>query len=193
MAGDFVDLTFFSGEKKVNKEKPGHGFLCPSHALTLGDSALGSGGVPPSFFQKKVGLALLLTLFLSGVAFAHTAMNKFWGEVPVDMLLTGDVLIVKPLIVPEGVTLTIDPGTVVRFERSAKGDNRITVRGRLVAAGAKGNVIKFIPKDNSSGPWRGIDFESGGTGRIENCIFEKASKGVTDPGRKVQLKDVSFR
>lgn len=165
MAGDFV-----------NKEKPGHGFLCPL-----------------SFFQKKVGLALLLTLFLSGVAFAHTAMNKFWGEVPVDMLLTGDVLIVKPLVVPEGVTLTIDPGTVVRFERSPKGDNRITIRGRLVAAGARDKVIKFMPKDRSSGPWRGIEFEGDGTGRIEKCIFEKASKGITDPGRKAFVKDVSFR
>lgn len=145
-----------------------------------------------TFLARKV-MVLVLVLTFSGVAFAHTAMNKFWGEVPVDMLLTGDVLIVKPLIVPEGVTLTIDPGTVVRFEKTAKGDNRIVVRGRLVAVGSKDKVIKLVPKDSSSGPWHGIVFEGGGTGRIENCIFEKASKGITDPGRKAQLKDVSFR
>ena len=135
----------------------------------------------------------MLTLCFFGVAFAHTAMNKFWGEVPVDMLLAGDVLIVKPLIVPEGVTLTIDPGTVVRFEKTGKGDNRITVRGRLVAVGSRGKVIKFVPRDPSSGPWHGIDFEGGGTGRIENCVFEKASKGITDPDRKAFVKEVSFR
>ena len=174
MAGDIVDPTFFSGEKKVNKEKPGLEFF----------------GI--TFLSRKV-MVLVLVLTFSGIAFAHTAMNKFWGEVPVDMLLSGDVLIVKPLIVPEGVTLTIDPGTVVRFEKTAKGDNRIVVRGRLFAVGARGNVIKFMPKDGSSGLWHGVDFEGSGTGRIENCIFEKASKGITDPGRKAQLKDVSFR
>lgn len=167
-------FTFFPGEKKVNKEKPVFNFF----------------GI--TFLARKV-MVLALVLTFSGAAFAHTAMNKFWGEVPVDMLLTGDVLIVKPLIVPEGVTLTIDPGTVVRFERSPKGDNRITVRGRLVAAGARGKVIKFMPKDTSSGLWRGIEFEGGGTGRIENCIFEKASKGITDPGRKARVREVSFR
>jgi len=176
VAGDIVDLTFYSGEKKVNKEKPVLKFF----GITF-------------LTRKVIVLALVLTLCFSGVALAHTAMNKFWGEVPVDMLLTGDVLIVKQLVVPEGVTLTIDPGTVVRFEKTARGDNRITVRGRLVAAGAKGKAIKFVPKDSSSGSWHGIDFEGSGTGRIENCIFEKASKGITDPGRKVQLKDVSFR
>lgn len=175
MAGDFLKtFTFFSGEKKVNKEKPELKFF----------------GI--TFLSRKV-MVLIMVLTFSGVAFAHNAMNKFWGEVPVDMLLTGDVLIVRPLVVPEGVTLTIDPGTVVRFERSAKGDNRITVRGRLVAVGSKDKVIKFMPKDGSSGPWHGIDFEGNGTGRIENCIFEKASKGITDPGRKAQLKDVTFR
>lgn len=136
---------------------------------------------------------MVLTLCFSGVAFAHNAMNKFWGEVPVDMLLTGDVLIVKPLIVPDGVTLTIDPGTVVRFEKTTKGDNRIVVHGRLVAVGSRDKVIRFVPKDGSSGLWHGIDFEGSGTGRVENCIFEKASKGITDPGRKASVKEVSFR
>ncbi len=167
-------VTFFSGEKKVTKEKPLFQFF------------------GTTFLVRKV-VILVLVLGFSGVAFAHNALNRFWGEVPVDMLLTGDVLIMKPLIVPEGVTLTIDPGTVVRFERTPAADNRITVRGRLVAAGAKGKAIRFIPKDGSSGPWRGIDFEGGGTGRIENCVFEKASKGITDPGRKAVVKDVSFR
>ena len=130
-----------------------------------------------TFFQKKVGFALVLFMCFSGVAFAHNAMNKFWGEVPVDMLLTGDVLIVKPLIVPEGVTLTIDPGTVVRFEKTAKGDNRIVVRGRLVAVGSKDKVIRFVPKDSSNWQWHGIDFEGSGTGRIETVSLRRRPKG----------------
>ncbi len=151
-----------------------------------------SGEKKVTFLEREV-MVFAFVLIFSGIAYAHTAMNRFWGEVPVDMLLSGDVLIVKPLIVPEGVTLTIDPGTVVRFERSSKGDNRITVRGRLVAAGTKDKVIRFVPKDASSGRWQGIEFEGSGTGRIENCAFEKASRGITDPGRKARVKSVSFK
>ena len=125
-------------------------------------------------------------LLLSGPAHAHTAMNKFWGEVPVDMLLTGDVLIVRPLIVPEGVTLTIDSSAVVRFEKSAKGDNRIVVKGKFIAVGEKGKTISFIPKDKDSGLWKGIEFAPTAQGRLENCILEKSISGIIDPQKRVK-------
>jgi hypothetical protein len=141
--------------------------------------------------MKKLPLTLILVLCISGAAFAHSAMDRFWGEVPVDMLLSGDVLIVKPLIVPEGVTLTIDPGTVVRFERFA-GGNRIVVKGRLVAVGAKDKFIKFIEKDKGSGPWFGIEFVDGGRGRLERCIIEGATDGIRDPMKGAITKDVNF-
>ena len=143
--------------------------------------------------MKKLFLLTVLMLCLSAVAFAHSPINRFWGEVPVDMLLTGDVLVVKPLIVPEGVTLTIDPGTIVRFEKSAKADNGIVVRGTLVAAGTREKPIRFIPKDAASGPWRGIEFQGAGRGRVEYCSFEKASGAIMDPGKKAEVKGVSFR
>ena len=134
--------------------------------------------------------AFFLLVLLPIVAFAHSATNRFWGEVPVDMLLSGDVLIVKPLVVPQDVTVTIEPGTVVRFEKTRSGDNRIVVRGRLVAAGTAGKPIRFVPKDKSSGPWYGIEF-AGGSGRVEHCVFEGATKGVDDPAGKAVLKEVT--
>jgi hypothetical protein len=141
--------------------------------------------------MKKFPLALIFVLCLFSLAFAHGAMDRFWGEVPVDMLLSGDVLIVKPLIVPEGVTLTIYPGTVVRFENFPPGGNRIIVKGRLVAVGVKDKLIKFIPKDKGSGPWYGIEF-SGGHGRLERCIIQGASVGIKDPMKGAVTKDVTF-
>ena len=143
--------------------------------------------------MKKIFLLIISFSFISAAAFAHSAMNRFWGEVPVDMLLTGDVLIVKPLVVPEGVTLTIDLGTIVRFEKSAKADNGIVVKGALVAVGTREKPIRFIPKDAAAGPWRGIEFHGAGRGRIEFCSFENASDRITDPGKRATIKAVTYK
>ena len=131
----------------------------------------------------------LLVLCFSAPALAHSPMNRFWGEVPVDMDLSGDILIVKTLTVPKGVTLTIEPGTIVRFEPSAS--NSIVVSGRLVAVGTKDKPIQFIPKDGK-GFWRGIEFTQGGKGNIENCVFLHAKKKIIGAGRGVILKGVKF-
>ncbi len=72
-----------------------------------------------TFLSRKV-MVLVMVLIFSGVAFAHTAMNKFWGEVPVDMLLTGDVLIMKPLVVPEGVYPDYRPGHHSAFRENSQ-------------------------------------------------------------------------
>ncbi len=143
--------------------------------------------------MKRLFLSLILVLTLPALAGAHSAMNRFWGEVPVDMLLSGDVLVVRTLTVPEGVTLTIDPGTVVRFEGARDGGNRIVVKGRLVAVGTKDKPIRFIPKGRGSGPWFGVEFTGGGAGRVEHCIFEGATAGVRDPGGRVSVGDTTFK
>jgi len=143
--------------------------------------------------MRKFFLQLILLLAFPAMLFAHSAMNRFWGEVPVDMLLSGDVLVVKTLTVPEGVTLTIEPGTTVRFEGTKGGVNRILVRGMLVAAGTAGKPIRFVPKSKESGPWYGIEFQGSGRGRLERCVLEGASAGIKDPSKKAVAKDVSFK
>jgi len=142
--------------------------------------------------MKFFSCFFIFLLSFPSALFAHSAMDRFWGEVPVDMLISGDVLVVKTLTVPEGVTLTIDKGTVVRFEGSKDGINRIVVSGRLIAVGTSERPIMFIPKSPGSGPWYGIEFR-GGTGRLEHCVFEGAAKGIRDPAGKAAVKDVSFK
>lgn len=132
-------------------------------------------------------------LAVSTIAYAHSATNRFWGEVPVDMLLSGDVLVVRTLEVPPDVTLTVEPGTFVRFEGAKDGGNRIVVRGRLVAVGTKDNPVYFIPKDKKSGPWRGLEFVDGGSGRLENCVIDGATAGIVDPAKKVAVKYVTVK
>jgi len=130
---------------------------------------------------------------LPALALAHSAMDRFWGEVPVDMQISGDVLVTKELVVPPDVTLTVEAGTIVRFERSKGAVNRILVRGGLIAAGTADKPIKFMPKDGSSGKWQGVIFEKGATGRMEHCIVEGATSGVVSSGNEVNMSEVEVR
>ncbi|MHB8173553.1 MAG: hypothetical protein ACYDFU_03715 [Nitrospirota bacterium] len=140
--------------------------------------------------MRKIILSVFVFLCFSGIALAHSPMNRFWGEVPVDMDLSGDILIVKTLTVPACVKLTIEPGTIVRFEPSET--NSIVVKGELIAIGTKTKPIRFIPKDGK-GFWRGIEFTPGGRGNIEDCLFLHARKRIIGAGGKVILKDVRFQ
>jgi hypothetical protein len=141
----------------------------------------------------RIVLIILAFIVVPAAAYAHSAMDRFWGEVPVDMTISGDVLVTKPLIIPEDVTLTIEPGTVVRFEGSDNGDNRIVVKGRLVAAGTGDKPVRFIPKDGNSGPWYGIEFAAGSTGRLEHCVIKGSANGLKYAGPKVVIKDVEVK
>ncbi|HEX9861390.1 MAG TPA: hypothetical protein VGB23_09310 [Nitrospirota bacterium] len=143
--------------------------------------------------MRRAFLTIPAIMLIASAALAHSPMNRFWGEVPVDMLLSGDVLITKPLIVPKDVTLTIEAGAVVRFEGTKGRDNRIVVAGRLVAQGTKLKPIKFVPKDKDSGPWQGIVFEPGGKGSLANCVVEGATKGIVDPSDGAALSGVEVR
>ena len=140
--------------------------------------------------MKKFIPALLLVLCFSVLALAHSPMNRFWGEVPVDMDLSGDILIVKTLTVPKDVTLTIEPGTIVRFEPTAT--NSIVVSGKLIAVGTKDRPIQFVPKDGK-GFWRGIEFTPGGRGNMGNCVFLHARDKIIGETGKVVLKDAKFQ
>jgi len=141
---------------------------------------------------RASGMVVLFFTLAASVAWAHSAMNRFWGEVPVDILISGDVLVVKPLIVPEGVTLTIDKGATVRFEKTASSDNRIVVKGALVVAGTKESPVRFIPKEPGN-KWQGISFEAGARGLMQYAVLDGSSKGYGSPPKGILIKEVEVR
>lgn len=141
--------------------------------------------------MKKYLLISLLILLSATAAWPHSALNRFWGEVPVDMLLSGDVLIANTLVVPRDVTLTIEAGTVVRFEDSKDASNGIVVRGKLIAQGTKDRPVKFHHKDGKKGAWRGIEFQKGGGGTMEHCVITGATNGITGSTEGLVKKDVA--
>ena len=79
-------------------------------------------------------------------------MRKISGMITEDMTLTADHewLVSDNLAIPEGVTLTIEPGTTIKFNAN-KG---LSNGGTLIANGTPQKPI--IMKTNGSGNWSGI-------------------------------------
>lgn len=98
------------------------------------------------------------------------------------------------VVVPDGVTLTILPGTSIFFEADA----RITVDGgRLVADGSKFEPIRFTKNPASNSAWNGIHFRGAMTdNRIAHAIIEHAVTAdgmVAVQSSELTVDSVTFR
>src|SRR5512143_1253560 len=118
------------------------------------------------------------------------------GTVKSDTTWSGDVLVAGDVLVPEGVTLTIAPGTRVMFSASESSkiepvflsmQTEIMVRGTLLARGVKDNPITFTAapeamntKKPERGDWGGLIFDGPGASRsfVSYANFDKADTAV---------------
>lgn len=84
-----------------------------------------------------------------------------------DMTLTPDknYIVTSLLGVPEGRTLTILPGTTLKF----KDDTGLNVAGTLIADGEPGKMITFTKTDLGLGDIKKLDF---GDGEVSYCVIE---------------------
>lgn len=84
-----------------------------------------------------------------------------------DMTLTPDknYIVTSLLGVPEGRTLTILPGTTLKF----KDDTGLNVAGTLIADGEPGKMITFTKTDLGLGDIKKLDF---GDGEVSYCMIE---------------------
>jgi nitrous oxidase accessory protein NosD len=133
-------------------------------------------------------LAALLAGARPASALVLTADSRWQGEV----VLTEDVL------VPQGITLTIAPGTVVRVEsaESTRTDPEylsplveLTVRGTLRAEGEPDRPILFKAAGRQrESAWAGI-LVDGGTAFLRNCRVEHAETAVQLTAGRLSLDD----
>lgn len=94
--------------------------------------------------------------------------------------------ITNNLVIPEGETLTLAPGTVVLFD----GPWFIEVKGKIVAEGTENQPIVFKPSDTLGfsdtleprGSWHGLRFSGNGTSgtAFRYCHFSYAKALETD-------------
>lgn len=109
------------------------------------------------------------------------------GIITQDETWSGEIYIPQGVEVVEGVTLTIEPGTVVRFKPWRYGyvepDERVSliVRGTLRAIGTAESPIRFTSDspDPMHKDWQGIIFyEPSVNSILDHCIVEYANAAV---------------
>lgn len=109
--------------------------------------------------SAPIAAALLCLALLAGCAGHRPATPEGVKE----WQWSGKVIVDSFLIVPAGVTLKIEPGTVVSFPYDDRngdgyGDNGIHVKGTIKAEGEEGTPISFVSaeKDPRPGDWAGF-------------------------------------
>lgn len=84
--------------------------------------------------------------------------EPFDGTFTTDTTMDGCYLVTGHISVTQGVTLTIAPGSVLKFEEDRVLE--VTEGGTLVAAGTKDSPIRFTGAVEKPGYWRGIELHN---------------------------------
>ena len=121
-----------------------------------------------------------------------------------DTTWSGNVLVNGDILVPPGVTLTIVPGTVVKFKKIGPGSDRnlfgldspyypqaeIIVTGRLLAKGTQEQPIIFTSDEAKprTADWAALNFLGGEGNVLEWCRITYAYNGVHAHGAQVLVK-----
>lgn len=101
-----------------------------------------------------------------------------------DLVWSGGIHLTESVVVPEGRTLTIQPGTVVRFaaSRDYKRPNKLSleVHGKLTAVGTPQQPIRFTSDapQPQNGDWAMIRLLGKTRSEIRYAIVEFAQQGI---------------
>jgi hypothetical protein len=110
-----------------------------------------------------------------------------------DTVWRGEILVEGVLVVAPQATLSVEPGTVVRFRRRGAQAPTLVIQGRLVAAGTKETPVLFTSNfaEPAPGDWQGILLlGSEKKNQLENCRIEGAQTGIEVLFSNLTLKAV---
>ncbi len=113
---------------------------------------------------------------------------------------SGEIVINGVVSVPRGITLTLKPGTTVKFKKIDRdnnriGDGEIMVEGKMLAEGEPGNKIVFTSaeKNPARSDWSYINIIStGAENTFRYCVFEHAFSGIQIHGSNIKVYDSLF-
>ena len=108
------------------------------------------------------------------------------GEIGKDRTLAGLYLVRGKVTVPSGVTLSVSPGTQLRFEKGAG----LLISGRLVARGDDDQAVEFLPAGKER--WLGISLE-GATADLVRVRVSGAETGLSLNGTRGILSEVQVQ
>lgn len=154
------------------------------------------------------GLIFLSVFFLfSGCAKKKiTELSK--QELTKDTVWDGEVIVNGDIYIPPGVTLTITPGTVVKFRRIDETSDQnmfgidspyypqaeLIIRGRLIAKGDKDKKIVFtsVELDARAADWGALNFLGTEGNVVEYAKILCAYNGIHAHGSEVKVANNEF-
>lgn len=138
---------------------------------------------------------------LRGNITAHMEVIKAPAVIKQDTVWSGEVLVEGVVLVTRAATLTIAPGTVIRFKRIDRdgdgvGDGELRVTGRIIARGTPEKPIHFMSAELKprAGDWSYLLlFTSGEQNVIEHSTFEHAFTALQIHFSRAVIRDSIFR
>lgn len=146
---------------------------------------------------------VILAVFALLAAALPAAAGEARGGVGVigeDTTWSGTVFAAGRTVVKRGATLTILPGTTVRFvwsdvDGNRIGDGELNVEGRLIARGTPEKMITFTSDRAKPGKkdWTYVMLSMNKESVVEHCLFEYAFTGLQVHLSTAVVRDSVFR
>ena len=142
-----------------------------------------SGGiVTGDLFDINHGEAYIVTLKVDKTWNPPSGGTQVGGNITADTrwpLIGSPYIAAADVVVEPGVTLTIDPGVVIKFERNTQ----LTINGSLIASGTAARPIIFTSQEPvpAPGDWQGIYFGTDSDAlncSLTYCQIEYAVNGI---------------
>jgi len=140
-------------------------------------------------------LAVLATVSPAAADLTYSGEQTIWQ----DTIWEGEILINGVLTVAPDVTLSIRPGTLVRFTfRDTNGDgvgeNEMFIQGALKANGTVSEPVRFTAAGKPrSGAWGAINMMSENENLLAHVIVEYGYRGFHAHFAKAVIRDSVFR
>lgn len=144
--------------------------------------------------MKKLSIILIILMIFTtillfagcGGSLTTPPIDEDSSNIIEDEVWSGEIHVKNHLFVPKGVTLTIMPGTVVRFKHyrgytEPGGRLGMVIAGTLIAVGTPENQIWFTSDspDPINGDWHMLRFEDAGNDSvIKYAVVEFAQQGI---------------
>ncbi len=154
------------------------------------------------------GTALCFLLAATGCTRQQETVELFSQELTENTTWKGTVLIHGDIYVPPGVTLTIEPGSTVKFKRIDEKspqnmfavdtpyypEAELIIRGTLIARGNKRQKIIFTSAevDARPGDWGAINFLGSNGNVVEHAKILFAYNGVHAHGSQATIRHNEF-
>ncbi|MHB8834610.1 MAG: NosD domain-containing protein [Candidatus Methylomirabilia bacterium] len=148
------------------------------------------------------GCMLLAFLAVASPPATSTAAGELVarGGIAADSVWRGEVTVVGQVVVKKGATLTIEPGTTVRFAWSDEdgngiGDGELAVEGSLLARGTRERPITFTSAREQPAPkdWTFLIISTSRGSLVERCVFEYGFTGLQVHLSSVTVRNNRFR